>query len=469
MLFQKMILLLLFTIKKTQHMSATTTDFQNSQLQIMLEAYNTAIAKNKIKSYLSIIRDATNLEWMTSRGICYKFKDQYTNYIPNVLLAPSHKENLFYVVKDETVVKRLVSKVNAFYKQIAQSKEVTTTTQTAPPAEKLSDLDARIAAAVENFLNVNGITMNVNNEIKEIESELKANAAKFRNDFVNSAARLEDSIKERTTREVLDAVNSLRPVYIKIDKRDEIKLESRAHVAFEKCLKLANREKQVFIAGPAGTGKTTLAKQVSKAFGLPFGQISCTLGMSEAHLLGRMDAHGNYISSSFVEIYENGGVFLFDEVDAADANTMLIINSALANGLLSIPNRKGNNYAHRHANFYCICAANTWGYGSSEYAGRNILDAAFLDRFAGSRMMVNYDTELEKCIAGKHTVVTDILWKVRKNISDSKIRRIVSTRAIESATRALLDKETMEDYINTFTTGWTVEEKAKALKDVVLV
>ena len=39
----------------------------------------------------------------------------------------------------------------------------------------------------------------------------------------------------------------------------------------------------------------------------------------------------------FIRIYRNGGVFLFDEVDAADGNVMVCVNAALANGMLCNP------------------------------------------------------------------------------------------------------------------------------------
>jgi MoxR-like ATPase len=187
--------------------------------------------------------------------------------------------------------------------------------------------------------------------------------------------------------------------------------------------------------------------------------------MSEAHILGRMVANGDYVSSQFVEIYENGGVFLFDEVDAADSNTLLIINSALANGHMSVPNRRDNPIAKRHKDFYCVCAANTFGKGSIEYAGRNILDDAFLDRFAGSKMLITYDSELEREICGAYKDLFRTLSVIRVNVEKYKIRRVVSTRAYVSGARALTNGHDLNEYIERFTTGWTQEEKSKALEN----
>ena len=122
----------------------------------------------------------------------------------------------------------------------------------------------------------------------------------------------------------------------------------------------------------------------------------------------------------------------------------------------------------RHKDFYCICAANTWGYGSSEYAGRNVLDAAFLDRFPSSRLLVGYDTELESMLSTSHPDVAKIIWKIRKNVTDTKVKRVVSTRAIISGCIALTDGDTMKQFVDDFTCGWTEEEKKKALNGVAI-
>ena len=299
-----------------------------------------------------------------------------------------------------------------------------------------------------------GFTLNIN---------LAELATKAVQNYVNESGLLND-VQERIKAEAA----KLNPTQIVINGVKVGEVSGRKHHMFDKIVKVAALKKQVFVAGPAGTGKTTLAGQIAKALGLKFGHMSCTQGMSEAHLLGRMVADGSYIQSSFVDIYESGGVFLFDEVDAADANTLLVINSALANGHMSVPNRVSNPISGRHDNCIIICAANTFGRGSSEYAGRNILDEAFLDRFSMSKFYIDYDNELEKEICVEHPSLFDTLSKVRKNIVDHKLRRTLSTRVFADGAMFASTGENVKDILDRFFTGWTPEEKTKALSNINL-
>lgn len=255
-------------------------------------------------------------------------------------------------------------------------------------------------------------------------------------------------------------VAKMRPNYVQVGKASPVEITGTLHKRFDISLKLLASERQIFLSGPAGSGKTTLGEQLAEALQVRFAHISCTAGMSEAHLLGRMVADGTYIQSEFVDLYENGGVFLFDEIDAADANTLLIINSALANGRVSVPNRKDKPYATRHAEFYAVCAGNTWGRGSSEYNGRMLLDAAFLDRFAASKVEVNYDSDLEKQILSEFPDAYKALNQARENIKKNQLRRIISTRAYGAASR-LLQVMSFEEFTERLTEGWAKEEREK--------
>ena len=270
----------------------------------------------------------------------------------------------------------------------------------------------------------------------------------------------EELINKQINAKVIAEIAKLKPTVVKIPERKDVKIEGRQHKVFTDVLFLAQIERQVFIAGPSGSGKTHMCHEVAKAMNLQFKHISCSAGLSEAHLLGRMLFDGTYVKSDFVDCYENGGVFLFDEIDAADANTMLVVNSALANGSMSVPNRKNNPSAKRHPDFVCMVAGNTWGNGSMEYAGRNYMDAAFLDRFTGSKVVVDYDSKLEEEICSSKELY-EALSQLRYEVAKNKIRRVVSTRAFISGTRQLNSGKTTRQFINTFMVDWSEEEKRK--------
>jgi energy-coupling factor transporter ATP-binding protein EcfA2 len=284
--------------------------------------------------------------------------------------------------------------------------------------------------------------------------------------FSVSIDKVASNFMEQTLKQLLDAhagnyvaelQRALQPTIIKIDDK-EILIDKSKHYMFKNVLYKCMVHKQVFLSGPTGSGKTTLAAQIADAMNVPFYFLSCSAGMSEAHLLGRMLFDGTYASSDLVKAYEEGGVFLFDEIDAADNNTLLVINSALANNRLSVPNRKDKPHAERHANFVCIVAGNTWGEGSIQYQGRTALDRAFLDRFAMSKAEINYDGDLEKLITSKKPIVSKVFHEFRAFISANKIDKPISTRTIISAYKDHENGRTMSQILGEFVIGWSADE-----------
>jgi hypothetical protein len=194
------------------------------------------------------------------------------------------------------------------------------------------------------------------------------------------------------------AGNKPRLIEVKLPTREEVTSVGIAHKSFEQLLRACSARDMdghrlnVWLTGPAGSGKTTAAKKVAQALGLPFyftGAVD-----TEYKLLGFVDANGRLNSRPFRQAYEHGGVFLFDEVDASLPGATLAFNAALANGVADFP----DGMVERHPDFVCIAAANTWGTGGTiDYVGRNRLDAAFIDRFV--QIMWAYDEELEEALA----------------------------------------------------------------------
>ena len=146
----------------------------------------------------------------------------------------------------------------------------------------------------------------------------------------------------------------------------------------------------IWLYGEAGSGKSTAGEQAANSLGLPFRSISLGPTTSKSDLMGYRDATGNYHSTAFREVYENGGVFTLDEIDSGHPGILTILNSALANGHGEFPDSR----VPRHEMARFIASANTIGRGAtSEYVGRAPIDAATIDRFAFIPMDTDEDLE----------------------------------------------------------------------------
>lgn len=185
----------------------------------------------------------------------------------------------------------------------------------------------------------------------------------------------------------------------------------------------------VWIAGPAGSGKTTAVHKAAEALGKRFfysGAISDGYALT-----GYCDAHGKYVRTLFREAWENGGVFLLDEIDGSDANATLTLTASLANGHAVFPDA----IVPRHPDCVIVAAANTWGLGAThEYVGRLKLDAAFLDRFVSLNW--EYDDALETSTCGNADWAKRV-QDVRSKVKAKGIRVLVTPRASYFGARLL--------------------------------
>lgn len=215
-------------------------------------------------------------------------------------------------------------------------------------------------------------------------------------------------------------------------------------------------------------GKTHLYRQVADALGLPFGIVSGTGGVTETELFGNatpnlMTGENVYQPTEFVTLYENGGLFLLDEADGMDANCLLKVNSAIANGYCTIPKRLSKPRANRHKDFVFALAANTWGHGATRmYCGRNKLDEATLDRFRGGTVAMDYDPNIERRLVGDQELYRTLSgW--RQKITTAGLQRVLSTRFMVQAVKLRALGYDVKGIARKLTGGWTPGEIEKVV------
>lgn len=207
------------------------------------------------------------------------------------------------------------------------------------------------------------------------------------------------------------------------------------HKSFARLMLMLQAGRHVYLAGAAGTGKTTAGREAANALSqLWERQVKFYFNGaidSEHKLLGFVDAQGRIVSRPFREAFTKGGLYLFDEVDASMPSALLAFNAALSNGHCDFP----DGCFRAHPDFRCMAAANTWGFGAThDYVGRAKLDEAFRNRFA----MLNWDTDetLERHLALQQINDQELggrwvthVQQCRANAARAGIRCVISPRA----------------------------------------
>jgi len=259
-------------------------------------------------------------------------------------------------------------------------------------------------------------------------SQLAALLASIAGQAVNA-----EQIAEIVDSRIKAALSSVPTVRIELKGFDgELReLKGHRHPKFATLLKAATSRMangfapNIWISGPAGSGKTHAGKMLADALGLPF-QLNGAISMPH-ELLGFIDAAGTYHATPFWEAYEKGGVYMFDEVDGADNAALLALNAALANGFATFPHKR----VERHPDCIILASANTCGLCATvDYVGRRKIYAAFLSRFP-VRIAWDYDTALEIAISGNESFARRVI-AARERARAAGLKVIIDPRASQA-------------------------------------
>lgn len=263
----------------------------------------------------------------------------------------------------------------------------------------------------------------------------------------------------------------IRPIRIELRAGGEVRSIEGAHRQVPELLYWANAKDlqghrfPVMLYGKPGVSKSYSAHQVANLMGLSFGLISLNPQTPESRLFGFIDASGRYHRTMFREAFENGGLYLIDEIDNASDALLTSLNSCLANGHGAFP----DGLVNRHPDFVCVATANTPGRGGdANHSGRRQLDAATINRFA----VVDWqnDDELEMRLARATNPKCGEVWlnwirRVREYCGKHHPKVIVSPRSTMMGAKAILDSQfTLEQIADmTLFKGLDKDTKAKII------
>lgn len=156
-----------------------------------------------------------------------------------------------------------------------------------------------------------------------------------------------------------------------------------------------------YISGPTGNGKSTTIEQICAKKQRALIRVNLNTMTDEDQLIGTktlINGNVEIVEGPVIIAMRTGSVLLLDEIDAGSANTLLCLQPIL----------EGKPYYFKLKNemivpalgFNIFATANTKGKGSDDgrYIGTNVLNEAFLERFAVTFNQEYPDAKVEKRI-----------------------------------------------------------------------
>ena len=182
--------------------------------------------------------------------------------------------------------------------------------------------------------------------------------------------------------------------------------------------------KNIWMVGPAGSGKSTMARNIAEVMEIPYLCISCGIGTSATEFIGYK--YPNREATRFGEFYSKPSIILIDEMTALDPSVAQILNAALANDEIETT----TGLVRRHPNCIIIATSNTFGFGCDrQYVANNQLDASTIDRFIGGIIEVTYSAKYE---SQYDTEVVEYVNMLREFAKKTDLRKVLSTRMIQA-------------------------------------
>ena len=200
-----------------------------------------------------------------------------------------------------------------------------------------------------------------------------------------------------------------------------------------------------FITGLSGNGKTFSVEQACAQLGRELIRVNITIETDEDDLIGGfrlVDGATVWHNGPVIEALERGAILLLDEIDLA-SNKILCLQSILEGKGVFL--KKIGRVVRPAVGFNVIATANTKGKGSEDgrFIGTNVLNEAFLERFALTFEQEYPAPSIEKKILDKVCSDKEFTQRladwadiIRKTFYDGGIDEVISTRRLVHITKA---------------------------------
>ena len=200
----------------------------------------------------------------------------------------------------------------------------------------------------------------------------------------------------------------------------------------------------IFITGLSGNGKTSMVREVCAKLKRDMVRVNITVETDEDDLLGGfrlVNGETVWQDGPLIVAMKTGALALIDEIDLA-SHKIMCLQPILEGQPIYL--KKINQVVYPAEGFNVVATANTKGKGSADgrFMGTNILNEAFLDRFAATFYQEYPSTNAEAKILKKHFASKELTeddfvdklvkWAdvIRKAFKDGAVDEIVTTRRL---------------------------------------
>ena len=276
-------------------------------------------------------------------------------------------------------------------------------------------------------------------EVLNIARSIGVNPNGFLNDAANKVRRGVYSINGNSNPnnegvnviEKAPAVMHLSQPKLKVEVDNLVPKKDATYVAFgfHKDLTTILSSKNfypVFITGLSGNGKTTMVEQVCASLKREAIRVNISIETDEDDLIGSntlIDGNVVYREGPVLLAMKRGAVLILDECDRGSNKLMCL--QAILEGKPYF-NKKTGETVYPAPGFNIVATANTKGQGSDsgKYMSAQILDDAFLERFAVTIEQEYPSVKVEKKIVMKK------MERVEKVDEDLDLRTVIVLTAI---------------------------------------